>query len=470
MKITQHPTTSNHPGRERSRYLIAVLSLAVASVCVAAPAIAQQPTAKQLIGDAVSDVGSQYTNVEEAITRFRNRDYDGARRYLELAKEKHANLPPVEVLLAKMHMASRNAARSRAALEQAVTNHPNDPEAYLMLGDQALASGRVTEAGALYHTVASIVESFNANAKRKRNFLLRTYAGNAIVAEQRRQYDVVIENLRKWIAADPESATAHQRLGHALFMSAKTPGEFNAAAVEYQTAKKLEPTLAHPDVALATLYHQKKDEANAKKSFESAMKADGQNISTVRNYAQWLLETGNTKAATKPLATARGIDANSVETLLLSGVAARLNGMDAEAEKYFLAAHALVPSNRDAINQLALLLINSENETQRGRALQYAHMNRQINQNHSEAAVTYGWVLYQSGRRREAGVELQNGVRLGSLNADSTYFLAKVQFDQDRLDTAEQLLKGALKSRGLFVNRQEAQQLLAAIGNKRRGG
>ena len=179
---------------------IAILVVAIAVVCFTAHAAAQQPqqelTVKQLIGSAVSDPGSRFDDVEKAITRFGNRDYDGARRHLELAKEKSPQLPPVDVTMAIMYLAARDATRARSTLEQAVTNHPDDPEAYVMLADQALAAGRVTEAGALYHFVEHLTESFDANAKRKRNFQIRTYAGNAIVAQQRKRYDVAIANLQ----------------------------------------------------------------------------------------------------------------------------------------------------------------------------------------------------------------------------------------------------------------------------------
>ncbi|MBN1855030.1 MAG: tetratricopeptide repeat protein [Pirellulales bacterium] len=464
----QHTSVSTRTWR-----LWIVLACAIAVSVFSSPTRAQQSqelTLEALIGSAVSDIGPQYSDVDKAITRFRNGDFDGARKHLEFANKQHPQLPPVDVTMAKMFIMARNAAQARTTLEEAVMKHPDDPEAYLMLADMAIGSGRVTEAGALYHFVESLTESFDQNAKRKRNFQIRTYAGTAIVADQRKNYDKAISYLKKWIELDPDNSAAHQRLGHALFMTAKEPNQYDAARAEYQTARKLNSQLAHPEVAMATLYHQKDDPTNAKAAFESAVKADGQNVNTLQSYAQWLIETGDSKEAKVQLAKALKLSPDSVEGLFLSGLADRMNKELQAAEEHFLAAHALVPTNRDVINQLALLLLNSEDTKERNRALQFAQMNRQLYQKESEPAITLGWVLYQLNQKRDANTEFQNGIRLGNINADSYYFLSKTQFDEDKLDVAEQFLERALQSRGLFIHRQEAQALLDIIKKRQSGG
>ena len=47
-----------------------------------------QITTQMLIGDAVSEIGTRYADVDEAIKRFANRDVLGARQFLESAKRK----------------------------------------------------------------------------------------------------------------------------------------------------------------------------------------------------------------------------------------------------------------------------------------------------------------------------------------------------------------------------------------------
>ena len=351
----------------------------------------------------------------------------------------------------------------RASLEKAITDNPDDPEAYLILADQALAAGHTAEMEALLQMVTPLVESYSANATRKRDFLLRTYAGRAIAAERRGRSADAVTDLKKWIAEDPESASARQRLGTALFLAAETDADYAAAILELEAAQKIEPKLASPQVTAALLYHRKGEAEKAKAAFETAVRSGANDAGTMKTYGRWLLEIGNSAAAKAPLAKARSLEPNAVDTLIYSGIAARINGNLAEAEKHLLAALSIAPSNRDAINQLAALLIMDDDVAKRDRALQYAQINAQLFPKRADQAFTLAWVYYQRQQLREAQAALRKAQSLGSYNSDSSYFIAKMQFDQDKIDTAKALLNNAMKNKGLFIHRQEAESLLEMI-------
>ena len=109
-----------------------------------------------LIGDAVSEIGSRNTPTSiKAIQRFANRDFPGARLLLEAAKRKDPTLPPTDLTLAKMYFLPNNAAGGRASLEKTAMENPGDPEAYLILADQAVQQGRFIEAESLYDKALS---------------------------------------------------------------------------------------------------------------------------------------------------------------------------------------------------------------------------------------------------------------------------------------------------------------------------
>src|SRR5438874_10608917 len=70
---------------------------------------AQTITTQMLIGDAVStDSLAKYTDVDQAIKYFINRDVLASRQFLEAAKKKDPALPPVDLLLAKMYFLGGN--------------------------------------------------------------------------------------------------------------------------------------------------------------------------------------------------------------------------------------------------------------------------------------------------------------------------------------------------------------------------
>lgn len=433
----------------------------IANLCFA------QLTSQVLIGDSVSEAGKKFPDIDEAIKRFGNRDYLGARQFLESAKRSDPTLPPADLILAKMYFLTGDVAAGRMSLEKTVMDNSGDPEAYLILADQAAqpAQNRTIEAEALYEKALQLTDSFKENAKRKRNFDIRAHSGRAFVSERRKNWQKAVEDLQAMLKTDPDNAAGHYRLGRALFMMKKYKEGYD----EFVASKKLdkEKAIPNPYVSAASMYDALNMPNEAKQAFDLAIKEDGKNIGTLTSYAQWLIKTGKAEDAAKVLAEARKIDPNSLDVLTLSGVAARMSKQLKPAEDYFVAALAIAPSNGGVINQLALLLVDQPDDDKRRRALEFAGINARLNDKSADAQVTYAWVLFQLQRLAEAQEALRMGIRLGNLGQDSSYLVAKMISDQN-VDAAKRLLTDALESDnpGIFVNRREAQELLDSLNKK----
>jgi tetratricopeptide (TPR) repeat protein len=463
---------------------LVLLSAALTGYFSAGPVMAQQPqpqqqqqqqqlTAQMLIGDAVSEAGAKYPDVDEAIKRFSNRDFLGARTFLEGAKRKDNSLPPTDLIMAKLHFLAGDEAAGRNALEATVSTSPNDPEVFLILAKSALQQVRTVEAEALYDKALTLTEKFSENPKRKRNFEISARTGRAAVAERRRNWAAAAADLRALLKVDPDNASAHYRLGAALFMQAKTPQEFKAGYDEFVAAKKLDKDKAIPNpyVSAALWYDQLDKKAEARTAFDRAVAEDKANPATMASYAEWLIRSGSVDKAEAALADARKANPSSLQVLILSGVAARMAKKMKPAEDYFLQALSVSPSNGAVLNQLALLLADQMDKEKQDRALQFALINSKINPQNSEAQITLSWVLYQLGRLTEANAAFAEGFRLGmgNLSPDSSFLVAKMLVDQNRTDTAKTILSNALEndSQGIFVNKQDAQALLASLDNKK---
>jgi tetratricopeptide (TPR) repeat protein len=406
-------------------------------------------------------VGGRYGDIDEAIKRFANRDVLGARTFLESANRKDPALPPPDLILAKMYFLSGNAAAGRASLERTAMESPGDPEAYLILADQAIQQRRLIEAESLYEKGLELAGKFTGNAKRKRNFEVRARTGRALVAEQRRNWSRATDDLKVLLKIDPDNATAHYRLGQALFMQKQYRDGYN----EFVAARKLNKELPDPYVAAALMYSQLGQQSEAQQAFDRALKASSNDASTLTAYAQWLIRQGSIEKAESILDDARKASPDALNVWILSGVAARMNKKMKPAEDYFMEALRISPANGDTINQLALLLIEQGDQSKRQRALEFAGISSRLNNDSADAQVTLAWVLYQMGRANDAEQALRNGLQLGSLSPDSSFLVAKVLVDQNRADAAKQILKGALDAEtpGIFVNRQEAQTLLETL-------
>ncbi len=419
-------------------------------------------TARALIGDSVSNPkADRYSDVAEAIKRFKNRDQLSARTFLERAVQKDKKLPPVGVMLAKMQLISGNGAAVRPALEQAVQeDSANDPEPFLLLGEEALANGRTIEADALFDKAAVLIDSYNANAKRKRRFIIRAYRGRAVIAERRKNWTQAEADLRKWLEQDPEASLALNRLGQVLFMLDK-PTEGYRSFVE---AKKANEDLPNPYVSTALMYGRKGDMKSAILSFEKAYNADPSDEKTLVAYAQVLVKKGDKSKAASVLKKAQANAPNSANVWLLSGVAARMAGDLATAESHFMRAVGLAPSNRDTMNQLAQTLVETTDSNNRARALQFATVNAQLNPNNPDINITHAWVLFQNGQGTQATQALRKGLQGGALSPDGSFLLAKMLLARNDTTNAKRLLESALENeQGIFVQKEQAQMLLKTL-------
>jgi tetratricopeptide (TPR) repeat protein len=446
-----------------SRSCLLALVLGLGGSLSASDAAAQsQLTKEALIGDAVSELG-RYNDIDEAIKRFQNRDVLGARRFLESAKEKDPNLPPTDLTLAKMYFLSGNAAAGRASLEKAAQDNPADPEAYLILADQAITQGRSIEAEALYEKALQLTEAFDENAKRKRSLEIRARTGRAIVAERRRQWQAAANDLQALLELDPDNATGHYRLGQALFMLDKASEGYR----EFVKSEELDENMPNPYVSAALMYDRLDDMGRARQAFERAIQEDKSDATALASYAQWLIKTGSIENAETTLDAARQANPESLDILILSGVAASMAKKMKPAEDYFMQAHGKAPTNGTVINQLALLLIDQPDEDKRRRALEFAGMNAKLNNENAEAQVTLAWVLYQLGRMADAEAALRNALQLGNMGPDGSYLVAKMLSDRNQADAARQILENALsgENQGIFLHRKEAEELLDTLGS-----
>ncbi len=448
------------------RFRTALLCVASAVAIFSSRAAQAQITTKILIGDSISDIGNRFGDVDEAIKRFMNRDVLAARQFLESAEKKEPKLPPVDLLLAKMYFLTNNPTAGRVSLEKTAMDNPEDPEAYLILADQAMQQGRIIEADALYERGLAMVSKFTENAKRKRNLEIRARSGRALVDQRRKNWDAAVADLKAILVLDPESAVTHYRLGQSLFMQKQYQDGFN----EFTAAKKLDTdkNLPDPNVAAALLFEQLKESSKAQQAFDRALAANKTDPTVIASYAQWLIRSGTPEALTKAetmLAEARKANPGNLNLLILSGVTARMLKKMKPAEDYFVEAHGIAPGNSEVINQLALLLIEQSDQAKRDRALQFASISAQLNNQNADAQITAAWVLYQLGRTGDAETTLRNGLQLGNLSPDSSYLVAKILVEQNRADSAKPILVQALDTDypGIFVYRKEAQALLDSL-------
>jgi len=153
---------------------------------------------------------------------------------------------------------------------------------------------------------------------------------------------------------------------------------------------------------------------------------------------------------------------DSLEAEILLGVCAFGQKDYRTAEQCFQAANQQAANNFPASNNLALALCEQNDEAKRRRALQYAEKNARQYPWNTEAASTYGWVLYKLGRLDDAEKVLL-ALPTADMSGDTAYYVARVSVDRGRKHEAQRLLEAALKKKVFFCMRPDADSLLAQL-------
>lgn len=422
-------------------------------------------TPEYLIGDAVSLSNQDYPEIEKAIQRFRNNDAEGANEFLKNAVEKYPKLPPAQVLFARMNLAIRNQQALRVALfwlDRAVAEVPDDPEAYLILADQAFSSNRTTDAQALFEYAAPLVEKYEANTKRKNKFNIRILAGRAAVAQRRAKWEEALKWLQLWVESDPESALAHHRLGQTLFNLEK-PRE---ALEEFTKSHEFDTknSTAHPYVSLGQHFSAAGDVEKARKAFERAYSEDKADEKVAQAFVNWLIAQDDLEEAQAIMKALREQKPALQSALMFDGILDVMQGNRETAIKTLTEILSLDPSNSQATNLLALLLIESDDSAEQQKALSHAQVNAQRFADSSIANVTQGWVLYRLGRQSEAQQYLKK-VQQNTLTQDAFYLLARMMVENGNKEQAANTLEAIINSKkaAVFIFRRDAEKLFAEL-------
>jgi tetratricopeptide (TPR) repeat protein len=447
----------------RRVFRVVAIGLSLAGAVLSASRVAQaQVTAQTLIGKAVSDE-SQNKEITNAITRFRERDIDGCRAVLDRAKSNNPKLPPPGVMMAMLWLSVNQLGPARAELEETVAKFPGDPEPYLMLGDLAFQDRRITDAAVLFERATQLTGGFEENPKRKRDFEIRGHAGNAAVAEARRQWEKAQQHLAKWLELDPDNASAHQRMGIVLFRL----GKEEESLAQFREARKLDDKAVQPELALARLYDDAKKRDTAKKLIEAAIKSSPNDPAVQLAAAQWYLGQSDLESAKQAADIALKVDGKSLEAKIVRGAVARVARDYALAEKFFNEAHVQSPGNFPASNSLALVLIESDEKDARQRAMEMAEANVAMHRDNSpqqvNALTTLAWVYYKLGRREDAEKILEQISRNNALTSDGAFYVAKLLSDRGEKDRAKKILEQVLETEPMFATRPDAVDLLTKI-------
>jgi tetratricopeptide (TPR) repeat protein len=109
---------------------------------------------------------------------------------------------------------------------------------------------------------------------------------------------------------------------------------------------------------------------------------------------------------------------------------------------------------------LALLLAEQNDPAKRKRALELAELSVKQNPKAADALAALGTVDYHLGRQADAQKLLEAVVASGNGTSDAAYTLARVLAARGQAEGVPKLLKAALATSGIFIDRKDAREWL----------
>ena len=405
------------------------------------------------------------SGIKEAVDAFNKSDFSAALEHLKNLYATFPNLAPPRIVLAQWYAQANLGEAVRSALELATSETPDDPEAYILLGEILLRQRYLTAAELLLKTANTKLDAYNVNPERKK-LMQTSWLRNAIMlAESREQWESVLTLADKAMEQDGETPTQVRQKGIALFQLKKDA----EALAQFTKADTLAKDATEPDTglpaeaAIAQLYQLREDKENAQKYLAEALKKYPQSKEVVVLSIQSRMNEDQLEDARKLAEKLAAENPTWLPAKRLLATVALYLGDYAGAEKLFQELILDSPSDEQAVNGLALAQCEQGDPQKLQRALEYARENVRKNQQESDYWATLGWVLYKADQMETSGQALKQAAATGRVNAATAYYLARLAMQAGKMAEARQFLEAALGTPAPFAKRRDAIKLLDAL-------
>ncbi len=324
-------------------------------------------------------------------------------------------------------------------------------------GNWPLREGRLADAAAQFEKAETI--STHSRVRNQTLFKSDCLDGLAEVAERRRDWPAAETHLRELLAITRKSAQAHHRLGIVKFQQ----GESEAALAELQAGAALDTGLPVPELVLSRLCEQTDRGEEAEKWIQRAVSAHPKDHRVKTAHALWLLRQGENEAGLAASKSAVEIAPRDRDASFAVGLSLRQLRRFSEAAAIFRELYDESPADLEALNQLALCLVEHEDEASRRAGLQHAESLVRQAPKDRHAYATLGWSHYRNGNLPQARQALQTSISGGQGPAAAGYYLACVLRDLGDSEGIPDLLNATAKADSLFLHCHEVEQWRADL-------
>ncbi|MDR1923022.1 MAG: tetratricopeptide repeat protein [Planctomycetaceae bacterium] len=416
--------------------------------------IKEQPAAAPRVAPEIEQV------IKSALEIFAKSDFNGAHAVLAKLYEEHPELPPPRIILAQWFAQAEAGNAIKSTLDLATAETPNDPEAYILLGEISLRQRELTASELLLKHAETKLAAYSANPERKKNMTISLLRNLASLAESRNRWSEFESVIDKRIALEGESATLLRQKGIALFQQKKDTEAMQLLIKADNTKLAANETGLPAEAMLARLYLLRGDNENAKKFLTDALAKHPDSKEVIFLSIQARLNEDKLEEA-RDLAEKLRKDFPTYDAAArIRATIALYLGEFELAEKLFQEMVVASPTDEQAANGLALALCEQKDQKKIQRAIDYAKENVRKNQQSAEFWGTLGWVLYNANQFEQAQQAFKQSAGLGQISAATAYYIARLAIKTEKPKEAKQLLEAAINSTSPFAKRRDAKKLL----------
>jgi len=407
----------------------------------------------------LTEIGKKEPAIATAIESFKTGNIEKLKKDLDEARKANANLPKPDVMIARMLMANGQWPDALAALESHVATNPGDAECYKNFAEIAMVGGRWTDAWLHLEKSYSLVDGMKFPDARKNNFLTELVKLRGEVAERRRDIPMATKLFETLSKLQPDKGDAFWALGR-MKVSA---GEVDAGSALLKKAKLLDKSLPQPDLAIASALVSSGSRDKAEPWFKSGLadKATSTSANWIE-YTQFLIDEGREADAKVFLDKASADYQGLREFKLMKAIVARYMNDQETAEQILSELHRANPNDFDAADNLALVLVESNDEGKRARAQQISESNLRQAPDQERLAATAAWVKYKTGSADVADKILGQVISGGRISPQTAYYSAMILKSLGRTEESNQFMKSSVAAPGTFPQKKAAKAAMPA--------
>ena len=399
--------------------------------------------------------------VQEAIKAFQDRNAERTVEIFDQMTASNPQLPPTDLLLASLSFIIRDQTTGKILLERAAAEHPQNLGISAAFSRLAINEGRTTDGAVHLEKLQRLLKAPEISSEVREFYTIQYLDGSIDVAMRQKRYSEVRSLLGQRRDGFPESRKVQMVSAELEFRENNI-----AKSLEYlQAAKDKNPRARAPESVIASWYRRTGDQANSEKWLLDAAKKYPMDPQVQLEYASWAIGNENFELALQAIKTA---EKNGKETNFsrnLKGKIAFAKGSYGAAAFHFQALATANPENIDAMNMVALSMIESPDENKRKDALKVAENTFRLAPNNLVTRSALGYIYLRLGDLEKAKAALAVGAssKRGA-SPEIDFFVASVLKAMDQKKNARQVLDVAIRHKGFFLYRSPAKKLLNDLG------